>query len=833
MRLFLRYIIKSMIENKKRLFLLIFSGAISTALLVASLGAVNVVFNIYENSFLAGSEGNDIVITGTDDNLFFETQDINFNNIADWNAEINDRGFIDNANEIQYVILRGKSGENIEKLYSTSLIKGEVKKFEGESCIISKRISDLLDLDVGEYLKFYLYGEERSYEVKAVVANSNAFYSDIGSQFTVIVPYENLSQLLDCEGKYNVIYAKGGGDKLSDSLDTFNDLNDDFSASKMYDKDAVNDNFSSLFVALYIVLMVICVICIVIIKGAFKLIMCERLPIIGTFMSQGATKWKIKYIIYMESLIYGVIGGIIGDILGCVILYIINYVQSPLKDYGIVEKFSINVSYVGIGFLFAILMSMITATAPIRSINKMPVKDIILNTINVTYKNIWFKFITGVVFTIASLLMIYFTSSEPNGIVIISFIALNIGIIMIIPKAVSLLSLLFSLIFKKFSRASAFLAANNLGTSQLLLSNALLIFITFTTGVVCVSTGDAIVRGTGEAYTKLVYDISITNIIENNSGESTTQMIIDDLEQNQYVIKDSINPIMNSSGNIEGLNLQIYGVQSDNYRDYMVYLDLNEEGNKSLFDQFSASDGKVIIVTDTVLHNINKEAGDTIPVKINDIESDFTLLGSIDGKLYNTGSFALLPYDDFQNEFNKEEASNITCMITGNIDEARVDISSDIKTYGATLTTKKEDFSIAQDNNNLLMLIFEILSFAVILISNLGIYNSISIGYIQRKKSIAMYSAIGMSNGRKSLMLILESLFSVLMAAVLIGIFSLPILKSFSNLMKVVGLKLEITLDPITIPMLVGFTLIVIFITTLPVVLAEKRASIIDELKYE
>ena len=833
MRLFLRYIFKSMIENKKRLFLLIFSGAISTALLVASLGAVNVILNIYEKSFLAGSEGKDILIRGTDDNLFFETQDIDFNNITDWNAEINDRGFIDQANEIQYVNIRGKSGENIEELYSASLIAGEINKLEGEACIISERSSDFLDLAVGDHLKFYLYGEERSYEVKAVVANTNAFYSDLSSQFTIIVPYDTMSQLLGCEGKYNVIYAKGSDVTLSDSLDAFNAHNDNFSASRLYDKDAVNDSFSSLFVALYIVLMVICVICIVIIRGAFKLIMCERLPSIGTFMSQGATKLKIKYIIYLESLIYGVIGGIIGDILGCAILYFINYVQSPLKAYGIIEKFSINVTYIGIGFLFAILMSIIAAASPIRSINKMPVKDIILNTINVTYKNSWFKFVAGVVFTTVSLFMIYFTDSELNITVIIAFIALNIGIIMIIPKAVSLLSLLCSLIFKKFTSASTFLAANNLGKSQLLLSNALLIFITFTTGVVCVSTGNAIVRGTGEAYTKQVYDISITNINENNSSKSTTQRIIEALENNQYVIKDSINPIMNSSGSVEELKMQLYGVESNNYRDYMAYLELNEADNKKLFDQFAASAEKVIIVTDTVLKKLNKNTGDTLSVKINNIASDFKLLGSIDGKLLNTGSFALLPYEAFKKEFSNAEASNITCMISGDLDEARAAISSDIKMYGATLSTKEEDYSIAQDNNNLLMLLFKILSFAVILISNLGIYNSISIGYIQRKKSIALYSAIGMTNGRKSLMLVLESFFSVLMAAILIAIFSLPILKSFSNLMMVVGLKLEITLDPIVLPMLIGFTLIVIFITTLPVVLAEKKASIIDELKYE
>ena len=60
-----------------------------------------------------------------------------------------------------------------------------------------------------------------------------------------------------------------------------------------------------------------------IIYTVFKVIVAERLPVIGTFRSIGATKISTSLVLVGESIIYGIIGGIIGDLAGIGILKVL------------------------------------------------------------------------------------------------------------------------------------------------------------------------------------------------------------------------------------------------------------------------------------------------------------------------------------------------------------------------------------------------------------------------------------------------------------------------------------------------------------------------------
>ena len=75
MRVFLRYITKNMFEKKGRFFLLIFSIMISTALLVFSLGTVDVILDGYTDSLKESADGKDVVLYSTTDEHFFGEDD--------------------------------------------------------------------------------------------------------------------------------------------------------------------------------------------------------------------------------------------------------------------------------------------------------------------------------------------------------------------------------------------------------------------------------------------------------------------------------------------------------------------------------------------------------------------------------------------------------------------------------------------------------------------------------------------------------------------------------------------------------------------------------------
>ena len=57
-----------------------------------------------------------------------------------------------------------------------------------------------------------------------------------------------------------------------------------------------------------------------IIYSSYKVITLDRLPVIGTFRSTGATQKMVTGILLLESLLYGCVGGFAGIPLGILVL---------------------------------------------------------------------------------------------------------------------------------------------------------------------------------------------------------------------------------------------------------------------------------------------------------------------------------------------------------------------------------------------------------------------------------------------------------------------------------------------------------------------------------
>ena len=183
---------------------------------------------------------------------------------------------------------------------------------------------------------------------------------------------------------YTTILAEFEKDNLSDKqmrkeLEKFNDNNTKVLASSLVNTDY--GDTSQIQILLYIMLAIVCIISILIIRGVFKLIIAERMQTIGTFMSQGATKSKIKYLLILEAALYGCIGSVFGTGLGIGLLFIINRLISPNAKYGIYNPFHINPVHIVIGIIFATVLAIFSSSSAVRKIKKLQVKEVILNRV--------------------------------------------------------------------------------------------------------------------------------------------------------------------------------------------------------------------------------------------------------------------------------------------------------------------------------------------------------------------------------------------------------------------------------------------------------------------
>ncbi len=827
MKVFIKYILKSMLEKKARFFLLIFAIAMSSGLFIGSMGAIDVATGSFSKTILQGFEEKEVLITTMDGDVFYNTNSIIEKGVKDLLPVLLGNAVMDNE-DLTNITIHGRETKYINK---DNIIEGNFwDSFKGKEAIISKRISEELNLHMGDSINIIFNGKKETLKVVGVNSNHGLFYSDQKGDFTIIAPYDFMEEMYGVNNKYNLLLANKTEDTLKESIEIFNNANKDFKASELFDEEAIENQIGQLTTYFYLMLTIVVLMSGVIIYGSFKLTITERLPVIGTFFSQGATRGNVKAILYLENILYGGIGGILGVATGMGLLYLVNYSVSPLKEYGIIESFAFNIWYGVFGLIFALILSIISCTIPILGSDGLQVKDIILNHVNTTTELGWWRFILGSIILIAvvilNLLKVTLLIELSPILLIISLIAL----LLVYPKIIDLFTnFLFSRL--KGTLKITGLALNNIKTSKALLGNITLIIISILAIVIINSVGFSVKEAVTGAYTDINFDISITNF---KGGDHTLrEMLIAKLKEEPDIDGMSIHEVYVANGKVEDNNAIIIGVEPKKYREYNQYLSLKDEVYEEVYNRFENSSIKNVILSESMAKKLNVGEGDLLNMEINGLNKEFTVAGLIDGKLYYSGGFILMDSKDLKDDFKFLTSNEIFLNTTKNPEEVKKDIEKVVKEFGGSISTFEESKKINLEGNQQFINVLSIFSLMAIVIGALGAINNMLISFIQRKKELAVLSSIGMTSRQRGAMLTLESLFCVVWSMVITIPYCYLVTSILSKLTKLIGLPLDINFNIKTMPLFFMAATIMILLATIPVLLNNRKLSIIHEIKYE
>ena len=546
MKVFLKYISKNMFEKKGRLCLLIFSIAMSTALLVASTGLIKLIFDSFTKPY-EQAQVSEIAITSATDDPFIDTAKLDTTDLKDLDLQIQTVGVMNENDKISYVQIHGKDAFDGKLDSGTNDFLTNYADGDEPACIISKRIADELGLETGSMIRIFLQGEDIVLKVKAVAINDKLFYADTKTSFHMVVPYEYLNTRLDADGKYNYIGANLTSGTAKKFVKAFNESQTDYTA---YLLSAELEADASVTALLYAMMAIVVIVSAIIIHGVFKLIMTERLTVIGTFMSQGATKKKIEHMVLLEGLLYSVIGGIVGCVLGEVLLYFIGRLVSPLADYGVYAPFNIEPLHIVLGMVFAAVLSVLSAYTPVRSIRKYEVKDVILNRVEPKQKKKIAKLIVGIILLGFSIGVHVIIGKDEDPLTAVAMLTSFISIILLTPTVVKIIAGRIAKIFRK--NTTVFLTMNNIRTSKLLRNNIVLIVVSLSAVLMISSFGESMTELVTGAYDDLKYDYSINNIMENGSDTSTTDLIYEKLLSIDGIKKEDITSSGFNEAKIDG-----------------------------------------------------------------------------------------------------------------------------------------------------------------------------------------------------------------------------------------------------------------------------------------
>lgn len=832
MKILFRYIRKNMMEKKGRLLLVILSVAISAGLLVACVGMMDTIKDSFSEPTRRATEGREVALSSVEGAWFTES-DFDAEGLMDLQGEITGTGVISEDDKLSYVTLHG------QKSFSGVLKSGQWADDGTPACIVSERTAKERNLSIGSKLTLSLNGESVSFTVNAIAVTDGVLYGDTKESFGAIVSYNWMNEKAGSPNAYNVMFAKvaagksgktATADQIKDAVDRFNEAN-----TKVKAADRTNSLFfgdiSSLIISVAMMLGIVIVVSILIISGVFKMIVSERIPVFGTFLSQGCTKRQVRFIVLLESACYALLAGIVGSALGEGILFVVNRLVSPLREYGIYLPFRINWLHVLFGILFALVISVLAAWLPVRRIKGLETKDVILNRVEDTHKKHVVRTVIGLLLFAASIVLTLIRNGEISPLSILASACCYIGVIMAAPALIKALMTFFCKVFR--GNTTMWLACNNIRTSRLLISNVVLLIIALNGILSCSSTGRTMTKVVIEAYEELEYDYEVDNILPSNSDESSYDRILGELQNNPYVDQSTISPQSYRIAEHDGTQILTTVVEPEAYAKFNQYMHLMGDKYRESYLDFSNAEDDTILVTTALARDMGLSENDTLRLSVNGIVHEWRVACIADGKLLNSGKFILFRRADYIDVYHDREVEGFSFKIVGNKDAAEASFKSLFKRYGATYYDRDTRMQDNVEQNAMIVNLISIFSYLAIAISAIGIFNNIVISFNQRRKEFAVMASVGMNGGGRRKLVLTESLLCVLIAVLIAVPFTNLTNLLVTGMLYYIGTPFDILYDWKGTPAyLVAFAGIV-FLASLSTMRRSKKLSVVTELKYE
>lgn len=822
----IKFILKSIKEKKFRFFLIIFSISISCALFFASNSLALTMKKIYLIMRRSWVGSSDFYITAN-------------RKSPSWYFRLNKDLKLDDKFEyiVGGIIENGvKYKESIDETYNLSLlainyddlqrfnpIKITAKKnlfpFKDKKIIFDTIFLKKYNLQVGETIDLFIRDNKYKFVISAAAEPSGFFtHTDAGSSKGVI-PIERLTSIFGAKGRVSIAFIKSK-DKIEKSviLNQLSEIYNRYNVTQSISEWEIDRYSKQISAPFKIMTIFVLFMTIFIIYSSFKIITTERLPIIGTMRSIGATKKNTDIILILESIIYGIIGGIIGIFLGFIILYIMTYIKSYNPWSG--GRFNVEIDfsylYLILSFLLAILLSFVGSIVPIIRISKIQIKDIILNKVEVKYKEKNKRHFIGILLLISSTIIPFLTPKKLTLVIDLSCaIAIFIGIILIIPKLTSLFIKIFEKNYNLFFGNIGILSAKNLRENKNILNSISLLAIGISSLLVINIINFSVDKELLDFYSHAKYDASYW-LWEANRNRERVIRSINGVKDTYgiYKVRDiGVKGFKNKIGNVYGIN-----------KKFMDYWDfgIKEEAMNEL------ERNRNILATVTIKDRFRFKKGDIITLLSEKGERQYKIIGFFNS-LMDNGDFVLINERYLKLDMKVEFYDTIYIKTNINPDKF---VKTFKKRLGFILSVNEMKKNIKESNKQIFIILngFSILT---LIIGIFGILNNFIISFIQRRRYLAIFRSIGMSKKQIVLMVFLEALAGGLIGGITAVFSGLLILQIVPFLLNVIdqSIPLHYSFSRFIIFMILG--MIITLIGSISPALKSSKLNIIESIKYE
>ncbi len=702
---------------------------------------------------------------------------------------------------------------------------GKLTNFSGNQIVLPQRFTSKFGVKQGDDFTLWINGEPHEFQVAAIAAYDTLFLRHTRGT-NALVPVETLSLILgagDGYSKYLIEPAEGvETGALQKELQAV--LPKEYHLSRIVDEAQIEADARQKSLPFFLIGFFSLTMSVFIIYSSYKVIMLERLPVVGTFRSIGATERAVINILLLESLIYGSLGAFIGIPAGFGALKLMLRGLGNSLSQGIEIPMIVSPVNILLACLAAMAVSVLSALIPIKKAGRLPVKDVVLGTVEEKSMSDLKLFLLGAALLILSILLPRIVQPRGDNILLAaggaSLAGLLAATIIMIPMLTSGISLPLEGVYGAVIGNAGRLAARNMRSNRNISQNITLLSVSISAIIVISVVGSFVKVYIGDVFRGAELDGFADAVMSPEFVDKIRELDRIDEVLPVFVLNNTLHGNGAIFSRVEGTeNLALYGEMFA-----MRYEDKNSR------DAIEAAfpTGRNILLSADAMKARNIKPGDTILLSSGTHQFEYTVLG--DYRIRATDTEAIIPSICAIRDFGAQNYG-ILAYTAADPDAVIIQIRDLFGKKSNWSRTVEEFNNDALGTINAFLAPMQNLTWFILALAAVGIINNLLINYIQNRRTAAMYKSVGMSNAQNRIMTLAEAFSSGMLGAV-IGIVVSRL--EIDTIFLVAGPRISIQpeLDAGTFLFAGALGVAITLAGSLAPLIKSRQMKLIDELKF-
>lgn len=619
----LRYLVKNIFEKKFQSFLLFLSIVVAATLVFSSLTVTQTMQELNMEMVRSEVGNSDIIIEPINELDAFEVDTAPLTKIGDsceYVLEVLKSRALYGASveEEEYFATWGADIQTLSKFTELTFVGDAPESLAEDEVILSEKTADRLGYKVGDEIDLNVHLHPGTYKIVAL-CQSKGIFIDEAHVAVMIMNRDRLYEIFETNGVPNTVFL-GLKDGVAKE-EIIEKLSPQYSRCVVEDSSTrTSSNSTDSSVSFIVVSLFAVLVSAFIIYTSYRVITTERLPVIGTFRSVGATKKSMTLIYLAESASIGAIGGIAGILLGIPSSVGILSVNAPSWITDVASSLQFNPEYIAATFVFAVLLSVLSSAVPIITSSGRPLKEVLLGVDREQKESGIAGLIVGVILILVAIVSPPFLPKEMIAAIVSNSIAMTaglVGIILLIPMTCRVFGTLMLRIGMSSKANTLAIAAGNIRGNRSLLNNTILTAISLSSLIFIYTLSGSLTQELDRMYDEttkfdiyLVYTHAKDEDISNLAQHPGVSEVSATREMEQVPVSGASTPISN-----------VYGIQSDSFFDFLKF-DFRENRDEAVRRM---NDERGIILASRMAETLGVKEGDRLTLTIGTTPTEYTV----------------------------------------------------------------------------------------------------------------------------------------------------------------------------------------------------------------